>query len=146
MAEITKIEAKVETKCAPDKLYNFFKCNLSQCPDIFPQVFKSVQIIEGEAGQVGNVMLCEYVLGNTMTAKLRAEKINDGERSVTIRVIEGDILQLYSSFATKITVNDGFVHWSIEFEKKNESAPAPDAYVKLAVKVTKGIDLYLLNH
>lgn len=81
-----------------------------------------------------------------MTAKIRTEEVNDGERSLSFRAVEGDILELYSSFTAKFTANDGFVHLSLEYVKNNESAPNPDNYAQVGVKVIKGIDLYLLNH
>lgn len=86
------------------------------------------------------------MIGKTMTMKVQTEEINDGEKSITFRALEGEIMQVYPSFGAKLTVTDGSVQWCIEFEKTNDSAPNPDNYAKLAVEVTKGLDLYLLNH
>lgn len=81
-----------------------------------------------------------------MSVKVKTEEINDEERSITMKVLEGDILQLYSSFGAKISVTDGFVNWTLEFEKNNDSAPNPDDYAKLATQITKVLNLYLLNN
>ncbi|GFP78837.1 mlp-like protein 31 [Phtheirospermum japonicum] len=152
MAQLAKIEAKADIKCPPAKVYDFFKYDMNKFIDMFPQIFKSAQLLEGEEGQAGNVKLFEYVLGcidgvgKRMSVKVKSEAINDGERSITFRVIEGDVLELYTSFAAKVTVTGGSVSWHIEFEKANDSAPNPDNYAALAVEITKGLDLYLLAH
>lgn len=85
-------------------------------------------------------------IGKTMSVTVKTEEINDEEKSLTMRVVGGDILQLYSSFATKINVTDGFVNWTLEFEKINDSAPNPENYAKLDTQITKLLNLYLLNN
>lgn len=67
MAQIAKTEAKVEITSPPEKVYDFFKNNLNNFVHLFPQVFKSAKLIEGEEGQVGNVKVLEYVLGKYFT-------------------------------------------------------------------------------
>ncbi|XP_057791536.1 kirola-like [Salvia miltiorrhiza] len=146
MAQIAKLEAKAEITSPPAKVYDFFKYNLNNFVHVFPQVFKSAKLIEGEEGCAGNVKLVEYVLGKAMSLKVKTDEINDGERSMTMRAVEGDILQLYSTFVCKISITDGSVNWSFEFEKNNESAPNPDDYAKLATKLSKVLDLYLLSN
>lgn len=46
----------------PAKVYNFLKYNLNKFVNLFPQVYKSLKVIEGEEGHVGNVKLVEYVI------------------------------------------------------------------------------------
>ncbi|KAH6834447.1 hypothetical protein C2S53_004182 [Perilla frutescens var. hirtella] len=146
MSQIAKIEAKAEITSPAAKVYDFFKNNLNNFVYLFPQVFKSAHLIEGEEGHVGNVKLIEYVLGKAMSVKVKTEEISDAERSMTLRVIEGDITQLYSSFAAKLTFTDGCVNWSIEFEKNNDKTPNPENYVELATQITKALDVYLLSN
>ncbi|GER28854.1 polyketide cyclase/dehydrase and lipid transportsuperfamily protein [Striga asiatica] len=146
MAQIGKLEAKAEIKCPPAKVFNFFKYDMNKFTDMFPQIFKGAQLLEGEEGQAGNVKSFDYVLGKAMNAKAKTEAINEGERSISLSVLEGDILNLYKSFKAKISVDDGHVTWCIEFEKADESAPNPDDYAALAVEITKGLDHYLLNN
>ncbi|PIN14809.1 hypothetical protein CDL12_12559 [Handroanthus impetiginosus] len=80
-----------------------------------------------------------------MTAKVRTEAVNEGEKSVTFKTIEGDVMQIYTTFITKVTVGDGYVIWTIEYEKANDTAPIPDNYTTLAAEITKGLDAYLLS-
>ncbi|KAK6128545.1 hypothetical protein DH2020_037689 [Rehmannia glutinosa] len=122
MAQIAKIEAKEDIKCSSAKFYDFLKYDINKFTNMFPQIFKSAQLVEGEEGQAGNVKFFEYVIGKALTAKL------------------------YTSFKAKVTVSDGTVTWCLEFEKANDLAPNPDQYAAVAVEVTKGLDFYLLTN
>ncbi|XP_047939490.1 MLP-like protein 165 [Salvia hispanica] len=146
MAQMAKLETKAEITNPPAKVYDFLKYNLNKFVDLFPQVYKSFKLIEGEEGHAGNVKIVEYVIGKTMTAKVKTEEINDEQRSMIMRVIEGEVLKLYPTLLCKISVSDGCVNWSIQFEKTNDSTPKPDAYAQVAAHVTKLMDLYLLTN
>lgn len=78
MAQIAKTEAKVEITSPPAKVYDFFKNSLNNFVQLFPQVFKSSQLVEGEEGQVGNVKLIEYVLGKYIFANYAYAYIYSG--------------------------------------------------------------------
>ncbi|XP_047939492.1 kirola-like [Salvia hispanica] len=145
MAQIAKLETKAEITNPPAKVYDFLKYNINKFVNLFPQVFKSFKLIEGEEGHSGNVKIVEYVIGKAMTAKVKTEELNDEERSMIMRVVEGEILQLYPTFLCKISVSDGCMNWSIQFEKTSDSTPKPDAYVQVLAHVTKLMDLYLLT-
>lgn len=76
MAQIAKIEAKAEISSPPAKVYDFFKNNINDIVNVFPQVFKSAELIEGEEGRDGNVKKFEYVLGQYLiTTKLRNDSM-----------------------------------------------------------------------
>ncbi|KAL2499505.1 Polyketide cyclase/dehydrase and lipid transport superfamily protein [Abeliophyllum distichum] len=140
------LEATTEIKSSADKFYGFFRNTLSDLVNIFPANFKSVQILEGEEGSVGCVELWNYVIvGISMTAKVKYEAINDGEKSITYTVLDGDVMQLYKSFKATITVSDGSAKWFIEYEKALEIVPIPEAYAALAIETCKVVDLYLLT-
>ncbi|PIN19723.1 hypothetical protein CDL12_07588 [Handroanthus impetiginosus] len=144
MTQIAKAEAKAEIKSSPVKVFDFLKYNLNQFLYMFPQAFKKVELLEGEEGQAGNVRLLEYAFGNEpMTAKVKTEAINEDEKSITFIPIEGEIMQIYTTFVAKVTVGDGYVMWSIEYEKANDSLLNLDSYAKLAAQITKGLDAYL---
>ncbi|PIN19724.1 hypothetical protein CDL12_07589 [Handroanthus impetiginosus] len=168
MAQIPKIKAKAEIESSPAKVFDFFKYKLKQFPNIYSQVFKKLESLEGEeriqqglaptifsygiflGGQKTIypklcVWICTCQSNQTMTAKVRTEAVNEGEKSVTFKTIEGDVMQIYTTFITKVTVGDGYVIWTIEYEKANDTAPIPDNYTTLAAEITKGLDAYLLS-
>ncbi|XP_051114404.1 kirola-like [Andrographis paniculata] len=146
MAQIDMISVKTEIKSAPSKIYNFNKYNMSQYVNLNPQIVKKVEVIEGEEGKIGNVKLIEYVIGKPMSLKMKVVELDDEEKSITFDVLEGDLLQMYSSFKVRVSASEGCATWSIEFEKLNEAVPNPDIYTKVADGLTKLLDAYLLTH
>ncbi|KAL2522400.1 MLP-like protein [Forsythia ovata] len=140
-----KLEATTGILSSADKFYGFFRNNMSDLVNIFPAGFKSVQVIEGAEGSVGAVLLYSFVVGAiTETVKLRTEAINDAERSVTYKALEGDVLKLYKSYQFTITVSNGSVKWTIDYEKALPVIPPPDIYMVFAFATTKAVDAYLL--
>lgn len=79
-----------------------------------------------------------------MTMKQRTLAVDDGARSISFEIIEGDIKKLYNTYKYTYTVTDDCrVTWSIDFEKAYDSAPDPHAYSSFATTVVKGLDKYL---
>ncbi|CAA3000339.1 MLP 34 [Olea europaea subsp. europaea] len=140
-----KLEATAEIQSSADKFYGFFKNRMSDLVNIFPAGFKSAQVIEGHEGSVGAVLLYNFVAGGiTQTVTLRTEAINDEQRTVTYKPLEGDVLKLYPSYQFTIAVSDGSVKWTIEYEKALPVVPPPEIYMVLALGCTKAVDAYLL--
>jgi uncharacterized membrane protein len=48
MAQIAKVEAKVEIKSPADKFYGFFKNNMNRLVQMFPEQIKSFELLEGD--------------------------------------------------------------------------------------------------
>lgn len=86
------------------------------------------------------------MIGKPITAKAKVIAQDDENKSIVIEMIEGELMQLYTSFRSKITVAEGSLQWCLEFEKANELVPNPDDYVALVTEVTKGLDAYLCNY
>ncbi|XP_022850775.1 uncharacterized protein LOC111372626 [Olea europaea var. sylvestris] len=83
-----KLEATAEIQSSADKFYGFFKNRMSDLVNIFPAGFKSAQVIEGQEGSVGAVLLYNFVAGGiTQTVTLRTEAINDEQRTVTYKLM-----------------------------------------------------------
>ncbi|XP_073269369.1 MLP-like protein 31 [Primulina huaijiensis] len=148
MAQLIKVESEAQIKSSPSKFYDFFKNNMSQLVNIFPEKFESVQLLEGTDGCVGNVKLFKMLMGSqTVTMKVRAEELNDEERIIIYDAFEGDHMKLYNSLKSIITVRiNGSVKWGIEVEKAKDSAPNPDRYLTFSIESAKAVDAHLLNH
>uniref|UniRef100_A0A7N2QZB6 Bet v I/Major latex protein domain-containing protein n=1 Tax=Quercus lobata TaxID=97700 RepID=A0A7N2QZB6_QUELO len=79
-----------------------------------------------------------------MTANVKIEALGNENKLITFAILEGEILNLYTSFKADLQVMDaGYAKWSIEYEKANESAPDPEVYRNFAVMMSKGLDAYL---
>ena len=68
-------------------------------------------------------------------------------KSVTFKVIEGDLLEHYKSLKLIIEVSQkdegSLVHWIIQYEKLNEDVVDPHTLLQFVVDVTKDIDSHL---
>ncbi|GJR69047.1 MLP-like protein 423 [Tanacetum coccineum] len=145
--------------------------------NIFPKVcsdlYKNVEILEGDGHSVGSVRMVNFaeVLGRTLqfktiwisnklflyekgspivkSAKEKIEELDEAKKKVAYSVIDGDMMQYYKSFkATLEVIPEGegsLVKWLCEFEKASEQVPDPEMIRDFAAKNFKEIDEYLLK-
>ncbi|XP_022775863.1 MLP-like protein 28 [Durio zibethinus] len=150
MAQIAKMEVQTEIKSPADKFYDIFRSKMHLMPKICPQEFKDGKLVDGDWKSVGSVReWCYAVAGNTETIKESIEAINDESKTITFNMLDGDVMKYYNTFKPILNVTalgqGCLVKWTLEYEKKNESIPAPIKYNDFLVSWSKNIDAYLLN-
>ncbi|KAJ4848329.1 hypothetical protein Tsubulata_003726 [Turnera subulata] len=145
MAQLAKVETKVPLKGSSDQFFTFFRNNIPNLHQMFPQNVQSVEVVGGGEVKTGSVLHAKYSLAGSpvMSAKIKIEALDDARKSMSVVVLEGDLFQLYKTFKVKMEVSAGQAKWSIEFEKANENAPHPSPYLDLITKVCKGLDAHL---
>ncbi|KAL0332413.1 UNVERIFIED_CONTAM: Kirola [Sesamum calycinum] len=147
MANLTadSVVASAAIKSPADKFFTFFRYNMNEIINIFPEAFTGVELLEGEEGTVGCVKRWSYILGGIpMTATEKTEAIDEGAKSLTTAVVEGDLLLLYKSFQGILTVSEGLAEWTLVFEKATPDTPPPEDYVPLANTLCTLVDAFLL--
>jgi hypothetical protein len=81
--------------------------------------------------------------GQAKVAKEKIEAIDDTNKSITFKVIEGDLLQEYKSFKMVVRATpkgeDSLVRWSLEYKKLKEDVPEPKTLLQLLIDVCKDI-------
>lgn len=84
-----------------------------------------------------------------MVTKDRVEAIDEEDKSVTFKVIEGDLLESFKIFVLTIHVDtsgeDNLVTWSIDYEKVDESVKDPTEYLDVVLRITKDIEAHHLS-
>ncbi|RVW16928.1 MLP-like protein 31 [Vitis vinifera] len=87
--------------------------------------------------------------GNSKSIKETVESKDEENRSITFKVLDGELLNDYKSykFTTQaIPKGEGcLVKWTAEYEKASEDGSDPRGYLELAVNITKDIESHLLN-
>jgi len=83
--------------------------------------------------------------GQKKIMKQIIEAIDPHKKSSCWKVIEGNLLEMYSSFTFLISFESQWSIWTIEYEKKTEDTPEPLNFVGLILDVTKHIDDHLLK-
>ncbi|KAL0332415.1 UNVERIFIED_CONTAM: Kirola [Sesamum calycinum] len=147
MANLTadSVVASAPIKSPADKFFNFFRYNMNEIVKIFPAGFTGVELLEGEEGTVGSVKRWNYILGGIpLTATVKIVAIDEGARSITFAVLEGDLLLLYKSFQTTLTVSEGLAEWTFVFEKATLLTPPPELYIPLVITLSTLVDAFLL--
>lgn len=87
--------------------------------------------------------------GKVEKMKERVE-IDEANKSMTVFVFEGDVMENYSSFKCNLQIipklhGRSIARWSWEYEKLNSDSPAPNKYMDFAVYLTKDIETSLLK-
>nr|XP_018623925.1 MLP-like protein 28 [Nicotiana tomentosiformis] len=141
-----KLIASVEVKCGGHLVHDIIHTNTHHLPNICPGKLNGFEIHEGGTVKVGSVVIWKYNDdGKDKIAKQVIEAIDHQKKSITWKVIGGDLLELYNSF-TIISSNDHqWTTWTFVYEKKTEDVPEPLVLLGLALGVTKDIECHLLN-
>ncbi|KAF2295410.1 hypothetical protein GH714_032799 [Hevea brasiliensis] len=145
LAQLSKLERQIGIKTTPDKFYSFFKNNMPRFPQMFQSNIKSFEVVGGGEVKTGSITSWKYCLDGSpvMGGKVRFETMDDARKTFVFDVVEGDVLKVYKSFKAKVEIGSDCVKWTLEYEKTNNDIPNPDAYLGLAAKISKGIDVHL---
>ncbi|RZC61721.1 hypothetical protein C5167_023479 [Papaver somniferum] len=136
MASSGKIEADLEVKSSTNKIWDFIVDSATMFPKIFPEQYKSIEVLEGDGKSVGSIKLIKYQEGvpNVTFSKEKVETVDETNKSLTYSVIEGELLNYYKNFK-----------WSCEFEKASDEIPDPSSIKDFAVKSFQDLDAYILT-
>ncbi|KAK6134138.1 hypothetical protein DH2020_032088 [Rehmannia glutinosa] len=87
--------------------------------------------------------------GKKEVAKEIIEAIDEEKKSVTFKVIEGDLMQLYKTFTVTVLVDtsgeDNLVTWTVDYEKLSDDVPHPHMIMDLLLNMTKDIETHHLS-
>ncbi|KAG8382757.1 hypothetical protein BUALT_Bualt05G0110500 [Buddleja alternifolia] len=116
---------------------------------ICPDTIESVDLHSGQWGAVGAVTIWNFTMGGKKSVSIEMiEAIDEQNKSITYKVVEGDLADVYKSlkYIIKVDTNgeDNLVTWTLEYEKKNENVPDPCALMDVCVNVTKDIERHCL--
>ncbi|KAM7463437.1 hypothetical protein LguiA_031558 [Lonicera macranthoides] len=119
-------------------------------PNISPRHIQGLDLHEGEFGAVGSVLFFNYIHdGKAKVAKARIEAIDEEKKSMTLKVLEGDLLELYKSFVLSNQVEtkgeNNLVTWTFDYEKVNENVEDPNTLMDFCINLTKEIETHHLQ-
>ncbi|KAM7463432.1 hypothetical protein LguiA_031553 [Lonicera macranthoides] len=142
-----KLFAQVEIKSDGDSFHHLFRHKPHHLSKISPKHVQSCDLHEGEFGKVGSVVFWKYVHdGKECVAKEVIEAIDEEKKSITFKLIEGDLLHSYKSFRFTMHVDKigekHLVTWTLDYEKIHEDIPHPTKVIDLVLSVTKDIETH----
>ncbi|XP_071701277.1 MLP-like protein 423 [Rutidosis leptorrhynchoides] len=151
MTTTGKLDVEVKVKSDAEKFWKSIMDSANIFPKVCSDLYKSVEILEGNGMSVGSVRMVNFAEGSPVvkSAKEKIEELNEAKKKVAYSVIDGDMMQYYKSFKASLEVipegEGGLVKWACEFEKASEEVPDPDVIRDFAAKNFKEIDEYLLK-
>ncbi|KAM7484661.1 hypothetical protein LguiA_000670 [Lonicera macranthoides] len=142
---------KIEIKSDGDVFHEIFRYRPHHISNMSPGKIKGVDLHEGEWGTVGSVICWKYVHdGKENVAKDIIEAVDEEKRSVTFKVIEGDVMELYKTFKATVHVDtkgeNNLVTWTFDYEKMNEDVPDPNTLIEFCLNLTKDIETHHLQN
>ncbi|KAI3871735.1 hypothetical protein MKW92_004745 [Papaver armeniacum] len=155
MAQIHRLHVQNELKnCSGDQLYSFYKNEITNFPQVLPQIFKSVQILAGDGNSAGTVRLAKLSIGSSREeiVKDKIEAVVDESRTLRGSVIDGDLLRMYPKFEYTINITplvtqggeeSCLFKLSVEYEKENEDVPNPIEYMEMSSLTSKAVASHL---
>ncbi|KAK4423442.1 Kirola [Sesamum alatum] len=142
-----KLVSHTSIKSDGDRLFDLFSYKLSDIANICPEKIQSVDLVAGQWGAVGSVVLWTFTLGGEKKkSKEVIEAVDEEKKSIRFRVVEGDLLEAYNSFEFSLIIDSNGENktatWTLEYEKKSETVPDPHALMDICVAITKDIELW----
>ncbi|KAL3654492.1 hypothetical protein CASFOL_004173 [Castilleja foliolosa] len=152
MSSLTgKLVSQTNIKSDGDVFHEIFRERPHHLSVMSPAHIQKCVLHDGDFGQVGSVVFFNYTHdGKERVAKEIIEAIDEENKSVTYKVIEGDLMELYKSFKLIVHVDtsgeDNLVTWTLEYEKLNGDVPDPHTLMDVCLKVTKDIETHHLSN
>ncbi|KAK3004197.1 hypothetical protein RJ639_018603, partial [Escallonia herrerae] len=174
-----KIVSQTEIKSDGDVFHELWRSRLHHITNISPDKIQGCELHEGDWGTVGSVIFwkyfhtllsslmlslhsgaldmmaifilfsCEIIDGKAKVAKDVIDELDEKNKTVILRVIEGDLLELYKSFVITVHVatkdENTLVTWTLEYEKRSDDVENPNTSMDFVVKVPNDIETHHLK-
>ncbi|GMH01984.1 hypothetical protein Nepgr_003823 [Nepenthes gracilis] len=145
-----KLIAEFEIKSSGDLFHDMFSNKPHHISKASPHHIQGCDLHDGEFGTPGSVILWNYKIdGKACVAKEIVEAIDVENKSITFKVIEGDLMNDYKIFKLTIDVtpkgDTSVVKWTLEYEKLHDGVDEALKILELAIRVTKDIEAHHLK-
>ncbi|XP_049388244.1 kirola-like [Solanum stenotomum] len=141
-----KLIASVEVKRSGHSFYDIFHTNTHHVPKISPRNIDHFEIHEGETMKAGSIVSWKYnEAGQKIYMKHLVEDVDPHKKSITWKLIEGDLLELYNYFNVIKSCDYQWTTWTIEYEKKTEDTPESLIHLGFILDLTKDVEAHLLE-
>ncbi|XP_059286422.1 kirola-like [Lycium ferocissimum] len=140
-----KLTASIEVKCGGHLIHDLLHSNTNHLSNITPRINR-LDIHQGGIMKVGSIVSWKYNEdGKEKIVKEVIEAIDHQKKSITWKVIEGDVLEFYNSFSIITSCEHQWATWAIAYEKKTADTPDPLVYLGFALEFMKDIESHLLK-
>ncbi|KAM7276302.1 hypothetical protein ACFE04_018168 [Oxalis oulophora] len=140
-----RLSGEYEIKVSADKCFQFWSLPY-HLANVCPKMINKVDLIEGEWGKPGCVIVWDYNFGGErVSVKEKMEVIDYDNKRVEFTAIEGNLLQAFKSFKLIVAFTSKGKGCSsvcsLEYEKLNENIPDPTEILDVVdMDVNKAIE------
>ncbi|KAL9242360.1 hypothetical protein vseg_016369 [Gypsophila vaccaria] len=143
-----KLEGEIEIReGAREMFHEIYKSKPHHVCHAAPHFAESCDLLEGQFGQPGSILLWKYKLGGDkkLTMKTKIEEIDEENKLVRQSVIEGDILENYKTIIGTCQVipknsETCMVRWTLDYVKLTPQTPEPSILLDYLLSAAKDID------
>ncbi|XP_073023053.1 kirola-like [Primulina eburnea] len=142
-----KLTAEIEYKSGGDVFHEVFRYMPHEISKMSPELIQGCDLHEGDLGSVGSVIFCKYTHdGKEKVSKDIVEAIDEEKKLLKLKVIEGDLMELYKKFDATFHVETrgdiDLIKWTFEYEKLNVDVEEPLTLLGFCIKLTRDIELH----
>ncbi|KAM7468621.1 hypothetical protein LguiB_016183 [Lonicera macranthoides] len=153
MASTGKLDVEVELKSEAEKFWHGIRDAATFFPKAFPDLYKSIDVLEGDGKSIGSIRHIHYAEGYHVVSsvKEKIEIVDEEKRTLSYSVIEGDLLKYYKNFKAHLMVTPkgegkgSTVKYTCEFEKASEEIPDPHLIRDFAARNFQELDSFILG-
>ncbi|KAL8463656.1 hypothetical protein ACS0TY_033567 [Phlomoides rotata] len=117
-----KLVSQIAIKSDGDVFHEIFRERPHHLSSMSPAHVQNCDLHHGQWGTVGSIVYFSYFHdGKDRVAKEIIEAIDEENKSVTYKVVEGDLLEVYKTFKIIVHVDtNNLVTWTMEYEKERQ--------------------------
>ncbi|PHT97869.1 hypothetical protein BC332_33207 [Capsicum chinense] len=144
-----KLIGSIEVKCGGHLIHDILHTNPRHILNISPSKLSHFEMDhEGESIKIGSTVNWKYNDDGSekdKTIKEVIEAIDVEKKSITWKVIGGDVLELYNSLSIITSCEGEWTTCTFVYEKKTEDTPEPLVPFGLLLNVLKDIEAHHLK-
>lgn len=149
MASVDKLEGEVEIKSSADKVFKVISYQQHQLPNACSDKIHDVVVHEGGWDISGSVKLWTYKVDGAVETFKEQVEVDEENKKMILIGLEGHAMELYKSYKMICQViprtEGGLVKFTLEYEKHNDTTPAPTKYLNFLIHLIKDVDAHLLK-
>ncbi|CAO2828797.1 unnamed protein product [Amaranthus hypochondriacus] len=142
-----KLEGEIELRVgAADVFHELYQDKPHEISNIHPEFVQGCDLHDGAYGTPGSIIYWRYTLdGKPQVAKEIIESVDEKNKKIRFKVIEGHLLDDYNSFVfVSQVISEGdelcLVKWALEYEKKHSGIPEPSTFMDQLIDSARRID------
>ncbi|KAL4280111.1 hypothetical protein GQ457_03G010490 [Hibiscus cannabinus] len=147
---VGKLESSTEIEASADMFHHMLLHKPHHVSNASPNHVQACDLHHSDWGKEGSIICWTYFLkGKAKTAKEVVESVDPKNNSLTLRVLEGDILEEFKNVLVKCKATPSakgggcVVQWVLEYEKLREDVADPVTTLEMLVEVGKDMGAHL---